>query len=162
MHLGGTLPEIAVSERAVWQGQHAKRPFVLLAQHTLFDPSRALAGQHTDWAYCHVPPGSDQDMTKAIEAQIERFAPGFRECVLARHTTNARQMQAYTPNYIGGDILGGCARSGADTDAACDQRTYISNCVAGGLSVFGVHATRRRSAWDVWLSRSTDSPSRCF
>jgi len=107
VHLGGTLSEIATSERAVWKGQHAERPFVLLAQHTLFDPSRAPHGQHTAWAYCHVPPGSDQDMTAAIEAQIERFAPGFRECVLARHTFNTLQMQAYNPNYIGGDILGG-------------------------------------------------------
>lgn len=107
MHLGGTLPEIAASERAVWHGQHVERPFVLLAQHTLFDASRAPNGQHTAWAYCHVPPGSERDMTAAIEAQIERFAPGFRDCVLARHTFNTHQMQAYNPNYIGGDILGG-------------------------------------------------------
>ncbi len=107
VHLGGTLPEIATSERAVWHGQHAERPFVLLAQHTLYDSSRAPNGQHTAWAYCHVPPGSDQDMTTAIEAQIERFAPGFRDCILARHTSNSRQMQDYNPNYINGDILGG-------------------------------------------------------
>ena len=85
MHLGGTLAEIAASERAVWHGDGAERPFVLLAQQTLFDPTRAPAGKHTAWAYCHVPNGSTVDMTERIEAQIERFAPGFRDRILARH-----------------------------------------------------------------------------
>ncbi len=107
VHLGGSFAEIAASERAAWRGEHAERPFVLLAQQSLFDPARAPAGQHTAWAYCHVPHGSPVDMTAAIEAQVERFAPGFRDLILARHTFNAPQMEAYNPNYVGGDINGG-------------------------------------------------------
>ncbi len=107
VHVGGTLDEIATSERAPWQGKHAARPFVLLVQHTLFDPTRAPPGQHTAWAYCHVPHGSSRDVTTEIEAQIERFAPGFRDCILARRTMNCAAMEAYNPNYIGGDIIGG-------------------------------------------------------
>jgi len=107
VHLGGTLEEIAASERAPGRGEHAPRPYVLFVQHTLFDPGRAPAGQHTAWAYCHVPAGSTLDMTGAIEAQIERFAPGFRDVVLARSTRNAAEMEIYNPNYIGGDINGG-------------------------------------------------------
>lgn len=107
VHLGGTLEEIASAERTVWKGEIPDRPLVLLAQQSLFDPSRAPAGKHTAWAYCHVPHGSTFDMTSRIEAQIERFAPGFNELVLARRTYNAQEMQAYNPNYIGGDINGG-------------------------------------------------------
>jgi len=107
VHLGGTLEEIAASERAPGRGEHARHPSVLFVQHTPFDPSRAPAGQHTAWAYCHVPAGSTTDMTGAIEAQIERFAPGFRDLVLARSTYTATEMEAYNPNYIGGDINGG-------------------------------------------------------
>jgi len=107
VHLGGTLEEIASSERAVWRGQQADQPFVLLAQQSLFDTSRAPQGRHTAWAYCHVPHGSELDMTGRIEAQIERFAPGFRDCVLGRSTHTAAEMQAYNPNYVGGDINGG-------------------------------------------------------
>ncbi|HKB48516.1 MAG TPA: NAD(P)/FAD-dependent oxidoreductase, partial [Ktedonobacterales bacterium] len=109
LHLGGTLPEIAASERAIWEGLPPERPFVLLAQQSLFDETRAPSGKHTAWAYCHVPAGSEVDMTARIEAQIERFAPGFGERILARHTMNAVQMEAYNPNYIGGDINGGLA-----------------------------------------------------
>lgn len=107
VHLGGTLDEIAAAERAVWRGQHPERPFVLLAQQSLFDPSRAPAGKHTVWAYCHVPNGSTVDMTGAIERQIERFAPGFRDRILARHARGAVQMEQYNPNYVGGDINAG-------------------------------------------------------
>ena len=107
VHLGGTLDEIAASERQVWQGEHAARPYIILAQQSLFDPTRAPAGKHTAWAYCHVPHGSTEDMTEAIEAQIERFAPGFRDTVLARHTFTAAEMESYNPNYVGGDINGG-------------------------------------------------------
>jgi phytoene dehydrogenase-like protein len=107
VHIGGTLEEVAATERAVWRGEIPERPFVLLAQPSLFDPSRAPAGKHTAWAYCHVPHGSTADMTARIEAQIERFAPGFGELVLARSTHNAQEMQVYNPNYIGGDINGG-------------------------------------------------------
>jgi phytoene dehydrogenase-like protein len=107
IHLGGTLDEVAAAEGAVWRGQHPSRPFVILVQPTLFDPTRAPAGRHTAWAYCHVPNGSTVDMTGAIEAQVERFAPGFCNRILARSTRNASQMEAYNPNYIGGDINGG-------------------------------------------------------
>ena len=107
VHLGGTLPEIAETERAVHKGQHPERPYVLVAQQSLFDPRRAPAGRHTLWAYCHVPNGSTLDRTAAIEAQIERFAPGFRDLILARHTTHTAQLEAYNPNYVGGDINNG-------------------------------------------------------
>jgi phytoene dehydrogenase-like protein len=106
-HLGGTLEDIAASERSVWQGQHPERPYVLLAQQSLFDPTRAPEGKHTAWAYCHVPPGSTINMTDRIERQIERFAPGFRDLILARHTMTTVEMELHNPNYIGGDINGG-------------------------------------------------------
>ncbi len=107
VHVGGTLREIAAGERATYRGHHSDRPFILLAQQSHFDDTRAPAGQQTGWAYCHVPNGSTRDMTSIIEAQVERFAPGFRDVILARSTRNAVQMQAYSPNYIGGDINGG-------------------------------------------------------
>jgi phytoene dehydrogenase-like protein len=107
VHVGGTADEIARSERAVWQGDIVDHPFVLLAQPTLFDPSRAPAGKHIAWAYCHVPHGSRVDMTDRIEAQIERFAPGFRDRIVDRHTMGPLELEAYNPNYVGGDIGGG-------------------------------------------------------
>jgi len=107
VHVGGALEEIAASERAVWNGEHSERPYVLVAQQSLFDETRAPANQHTGWAYCHVPHGSTADMSEAIIKQIERFAPGFRDCILATHTHTATQMQAYNANYVGGDINGG-------------------------------------------------------
>ena len=107
VHLGGTLDEIAASEQTVWRGQHAQRPFVLFVQQTPFDPSRAPAGKHTAWAYSHVPSGSTLNQTEVMENQIERFAPGFREVVLARNTMNTAEMEAHNPNYVGGDINGG-------------------------------------------------------
>lgn len=107
VHLGSTLAEIAHSERLVWQGKVAERPYIIVTQQSLFDDTRAPAGQHTGWAYCHVPHGSTQDLTAVIEAQIERFAPGFRDTILARHTMNTQDFQRYNPNYIGGDINGG-------------------------------------------------------
>jgi phytoene dehydrogenase-like protein len=107
VHVGGTIEEIAAAERAVWQGRHPARPFVLLAQQSLFDPCRAPAGKHTVWAYCHVPSGSTVDMSARIEQQIERFAPGFRDRILARHVMFPADMQSYNANYIGGDINAG-------------------------------------------------------
>jgi phytoene dehydrogenase-like protein len=107
VHLGGTLSEIAASERAVAKGDHSEAPYVLVAQQSLLDPSRAPAGRHTLWAYCHVPNGSTVDMTGAIEAQLERFAPGFGELVLARATRGPAQLEADNANYVGGDIGGG-------------------------------------------------------
>jgi phytoene dehydrogenase-like protein len=109
VHLGGTLEEIVASERAPWHGEVAERPFVLFAQQSLFDPTRAPDGKHTAWAYCHVPNGSPSDMTERIEAQVERFAPGFRELILSRSTMGPAEMQAHNANYIGGDINGGAA-----------------------------------------------------
>jgi phytoene dehydrogenase-like protein len=107
VHVGGTLDEVALSESEVAAGRHAERPFTLVAQYHPWDPSRAPAGKTTAWAYCHVPPGSDVDMTDRIEAQLERFAPGFRDCVLDRSTHSPAQMEAYDANYIGGDINAG-------------------------------------------------------
>ena len=107
VHIGNTLSEIVASEQLTWDGGHPEKPFVLLAQQSLFDPSRAPEDKHTAWAYCHVPGGSTVDMTAAIESQIERFAPGFRDRILAKHTMNSRQMEEYNPNNIGGDINGG-------------------------------------------------------
>jgi phytoene dehydrogenase-like protein len=109
VHLGGTLDEIVRSERQVAAGRHPERPFTLVVQYHPWDPSRAPAGKTTAWAYCHVPAGSHVDMTAAIEAQIERFAPGFRDLVLARASHNPRQMEAHDANYIGGDINAGIA-----------------------------------------------------
>ena len=107
VHLGGTLEEIAAAEAATWRGEHPERPFVLVAQQSLFDPTRAPEGRHTAWAYCHVPHGSAEDMAGRLEAQIERFAPGFRDRILARCIRTAADMEAYNPNYIGGDINAG-------------------------------------------------------
>ncbi|GAB3926147.1 NAD(P)/FAD-dependent oxidoreductase [Mucilaginibacter myungsuensis] len=107
VHLGGTMAEIAQSEQQSWGGKHPVKPFTLLAQQSVFDKTRAPEGKQTAWAYCHVPAGSENDMTDAIEQQVERFAPGFRERILAKHTFNTRQMEEYNPNYIGGDINGG-------------------------------------------------------
>jgi len=109
VHLGGTLEEIEVSERAPWHGEISERPFVLLAQPTLFDPTRAPAGKHIVWAYCHVPNGSEADVSERMEAQIERFAPGFRSRVLKRNIITARQFESRNPNLIGGAITGGAA-----------------------------------------------------
>jgi phytoene dehydrogenase-like protein len=107
VHLGGTLEEIAEAEDAVAHGRCAEKPFVLVAQPTLFDPSRAPDRKHVLWAYCHVPNGSTFDMTERIEAQIERFAPGFRDCVLARHVSTPADLEARDANLVGGDISGG-------------------------------------------------------
>jgi phytoene dehydrogenase-like protein len=107
IHLGGSLDEIADSERAAWQGRVHSRPYVLLVQPTLFDESRAPAGKHTLWAYCHVPHGSPHDMTAAIERQVERFAPGFRDCIGARHAMGPAEMERGNANLVGGDIAGG-------------------------------------------------------
>jgi phytoene dehydrogenase-like protein len=109
VHLGATLEEIAASEAAPFRGEIAERPYVLLAQQSLFDPTRAPAGQHTAWAYCHVPNGSTVDMTERIEAQVERFAPGFRERILGRSALGPADVESYNENYVGGDINGGAA-----------------------------------------------------
>ena len=110
VHVGGSALEIVAAEAAVAAGRHPDRPFVLVAQQDIADPQRVPPGKAALWAYCHVPAGSTQDMTTVIEAQIERFAPGFRDLVLARHTTNTAQFEAYNAAYVGGDIAGGSHR----------------------------------------------------
>lgn len=112
VHLGGTFEEITASEREPWEGRVSDRPFVLLAQPTLFDPSRAPEGKHTAWAYCHVPNGWEGDETDRIEAQIERFAPGFRDRVLGRAVHNPAELEAWNANLVGGDVNGGAATLG--------------------------------------------------
>jgi phytoene dehydrogenase-like protein len=110
LHIGGTLVEIAAGEQAIWDDRLPERPFVLFAQPSVFDASRVAGGEatgHTAWAYCHVPRGSTADMSAAIERQIERHAPGFRDCILARHTITAAEYEEYNPNDLGGDINGG-------------------------------------------------------
>ncbi|OZI05758.1 FAD-dependent oxidoreductase [Siphonobacter sp. BAB-5385] len=107
LHLGNTLQEITDTEKLSSQGGYPEKPFVLLAQQSQYDPSRAPEGKHTAWAYCHVPNGSTRDRTEAIENQVERFAPGFKDRILARHVMNTAQVQEHNPNYIGGDINGG-------------------------------------------------------
>ncbi|MEJ2292976.1 MAG: NAD(P)/FAD-dependent oxidoreductase, partial [Deinococcales bacterium] len=158
VHLAGTLEEIASSERAVAAGRAPSHPFVLLAQPSLFDPGRAPAGRHTLWAYCHVPHGSDVDMTERIETQIERFAPGFRQRILARATTNAPSFEAYNPNFVGGDVNGGLldlrqllARPALRLDpyATPDPRLFLCSAATppgGGVhGMAGFHAAR--SVW---------------
>jgi phytoene dehydrogenase-like protein len=107
VHLGGSFEEISASEAATWQGQHSARPFVIVCQPSLFDTTRAPQGQHTLWAYCHTPNGSHFDMTERIESQIERFAPGFGDQVLAKHVMSPARLEEHNANLIGGDINGG-------------------------------------------------------
>ncbi len=109
VHLGGTFEEIATAEKQTANGRHPEKPYVLVAQQSLADESRAPSGKHTGWAYCHVPNGSTKDMTEPIVNQIERFAPGFRDCIIDQHAMNTKAMQTYNSNYIGGDINGGRA-----------------------------------------------------
>jgi phytoene dehydrogenase-like protein len=155
VHLGGTLEEIAASEAAVWRGEHPERPYVLLVQQSQFDRTRAPAGKHTGWAYCHVPARSTVDMTDAIEGQIERFAPGFRERILARHQTGTGDLERYNPNNVGGAITGGVsdlpqafARPVARRDpyATPNGRVYLcsaSTPPGGGVhGMCGYHAAR--------------------
>jgi phytoene dehydrogenase-like protein len=109
VHVGGSLSEVAESERAVWEGRVSERPYVLVVQPTNFDPTRAPEGKHTLWAYCHVPNGSTLDMRDRLEAQIERFAPGFRDCVLERSLMAPAELERTNANLVGGDIAGGAA-----------------------------------------------------
>ena len=156
VHLGGTLEEIADSEARAIAGHPTERPFVLLTQQTIFDPTRAPEGKHTGWAYCHVPNGSRVDMTGIIESQVERFAPGFRERILARHTMDTAELEAYNPNYIGGDINGGdfnigqlftrpaLRRSPYRTSASGIYLCSASTPPGGGVhGMCGFHAARR-------------------
>jgi phytoene dehydrogenase-like protein len=144
VHLGGTLDEIARSERAAWQGAAEENPFVLLAQPSLFDSTRAPAGKHTAWAYCHVPNGSEVDMTARIEQQVERFAPGFRDLVLAKSVLTPVELEDHNPNLVGGDISGGANNLG-QLFARPTLRTYRTSvrklylCSASTPPGAGVH-----------------------
>ena len=162
VHLGGTFPEIATSERQVAQGQHPERPFVLLAQQSLFDATRAPEGKQTVWAYCHVPNGSNFDMSERIEAQIERFAPGFHDRILAKHTLVTSELERYNANYVGGDINGGLANlmqffarptlravpytTSAKNIYICSSSTPPSGGVHGMCGYYGAKAALNR-AW---------------
>ncbi len=147
VHVGGTMEEIAAAEDAVWAGKHPERPFVLLAQQSLFDPSRSPAGKHTAWAYCHVPHGSSQDVSSQIETQIERFAPGFKDCILARNVHTAEQMEIYNPNYVGGDINGGVQ----------DYRQLFTRPVAR-LNPYVIPTRRSASLMKLYMCSSSTPP----
>lgn len=158
VHLGGSLAEIAASEAAMARGEIAERPFVLLAQPTLFDPSRAPASKHIAWAYCHVPNSSSCNMLPRLEAQIERFAPGFRDCVLARRASSPADLQSMDANLVGGDISGGASdlrqflfRPTWRHYATSDSRIYLcsSSTPPGG----GVHGMCGYNAAKLALRR---------
>ncbi len=155
VHVGGTFDEISASERAVWRGEHAERPFVLVGQQSLFDDTRAPAGKHTLWAYCHVPNGSTMDMTARIEAQLERFAPGFGERVLARHVAAPADIERSNANDHGGDISNGShaglqllmrPRIAIDPYATSARDMYLCSAATppgGGVhGMCGYHAAR--------------------
>jgi phytoene dehydrogenase-like protein len=160
VHLGGSAAEIAESERAPWENRHAQRPFVLLAQHTLFDDTRAPAGKHTAWAYCHVPHGSTVDMRERVEEQIERFAPGFRDHILACQAHDTSQMETHNANLVGGDISAGVAdlaqlaRRGRHTT----RRRDVFLCSAATFPGPGVHGMCGHLAAKAALRRA-DPPS---
>jgi phytoene dehydrogenase-like protein len=146
VHVGGSLEEIAASERAAWQRQPAERPFLLVCQQSSFDSTRAPEGHHTGYAYCHVPHGCEVDMTQRIEAQIERFAPGFRDLVLARHVLTPADFARHDPNFVGGAITGGAADwrqlftrpvARLDPYSTPDPRTFL--CSASTPPGGGVH-----------------------
>jgi len=146
VHLWGSLEDVARAEALVHRGTVAAEPFVILVQPSLFDPSRAPAGRHTAWAYCHVPNGSDEDFSGAIESVVERFAPGFKEVVLARHCVTARGLERYNPNYVGGDIAGGMSdlaqlffRPVAKLDPYATSAAEIFLCSASTPPGGGVH-----------------------
>jgi phytoene dehydrogenase-like protein len=146
VHVGGALEEIAAGEAAVWRGEHPERPFVLVVQQSQHDATRAPAGKHTGYAYCHVPSGSTVDATAVIERQIERFAPGFRERILARHATTPADFERHNPNYVGGAITGGVAdlfqtftRPVARLDPYATPNPRIYLCSASTPPGGGVH-----------------------
>jgi phytoene dehydrogenase-like protein len=162
LHIGGTLEEIKAGEQASAEGKHTDKPYVLLAQQSLFDTTRAPAGKHTAWAYCHVPNGSTEDMTTVIENQVERFAPGFKERILAKHTFNTAQLQEHNPNYIGGDINGGIIDIGqlftrpalrSSPYKTSEKGLYIcSSSTPPGGGVHGMcgYNAAKRALKDVW------------
>ncbi|HEY0590649.1 MAG TPA: NAD(P)/FAD-dependent oxidoreductase, partial [Thermoanaerobaculia bacterium] len=162
VHLGPAWEDIARAERAVWEGRVPETPFVIFAQQSLFDPSRAPAGKQTGWAYCHVPHGSAADMTERIEAQVERFAPGFRERILARATRTAVDVEAHNPNMIGGDIGGGAndlfqflLRPFPRWNPYTTSNPNIYLCSASTPPGGGVHGMCGWSAAETFLARES-------
>jgi len=156
VHVGGTMEEIAISERMAWEGKHCEKPFLILCQQSQFDATRAPEGKHTGYAYCHVPKGSTKDMTTAIEQQIERFAPGFKDIILKKHTTNSLDFYQYNPNYFGGAITGGAAditqlftRPVARIDPYTTPNPKIFMCSAATPPGGGVHGM-----CGYWAARS--------
>ena len=156
VHVGGPFEAIAASEEMVWKGAHCDRPFVLVGQQSLCDPSRAPAGHHTGWAYAHVPNGSEVDLADTIERQIERFAPGFRDRIVARHTRTAAQLERYNENLVGGDIGGGAntllqllARPVASWDPYATPNPRLFICSAATPPGGGVHGQ-----CGYWAARS--------
>ena len=155
VHLGGTIEEIAAGEKAAFEGRHTDNPYVLLVQQSVLDPTRAPAGKHTGYAYCNVPANTERDYTDIIEAQVERFAPGFRDRILARHTMSPRQLYAYSRNYVGGAVTGGTADLGQlftrpvarlDPYSTPDPHLFIGSASTppgGGVhGMCGYHAAR--------------------
>lgn len=165
VHLGGTFEEIAAGEERILRGEHPERPFVLVTQASLVDPTRAPAGLHTLWAYCHVPNGSIVDMTDAIEAQLERFAPGFRDVVLARAIMNTHDLELHNPNYLGGDVSGGLGHplfplphaTSAEDVYLCSAATAPGPGVHGMCGFHAAEAALQRS-FDRSLSRAPAPP----
>lgn len=160
VHIGGTMAEIAAAEKDVWSGKHPQKPFVLLTQQSEFDASRAPKGKHTLWAYCHVPNASTVDMSAAIEAQIERFAPGFRDTILARHSMHAGDFATYNANYVGGAITGGVSdlaqfltRPVARLNPYTTPNNRIFLCSASTPPGGGVHGMCGFNAAETVLSR---------
>ena len=151
MHLGGTLDEIAASERAPERGETSDRPFVLLAQPTMFDPSRAPEGRHTAWAYCHVPNGSTVDMTDAIERQIERFAPGFGELVLARNAMGPARPRATEREPGRRRHRRRLERASPAASRALHSARAVLDAARRRLPLLGLHASRRRRPRHVRL-----------
>jgi phytoene dehydrogenase-like protein len=167
VHVGGTLDEIAAAEAAVWRGEHPERPFVMVVQQSELDPSRAPAGKHTGYAYCHVPAGSDVDLTDVVERQIERFAPGFRERILARHVMRTRDLEAENPNYLGGVISGGAmdlaqffTRPVARLDPYSTPNPRVFLCSASTPPGAGVHGMCGYFAARSALARLRRLPAR--
>jgi phytoene dehydrogenase-like protein len=163
VHLGGTLEEIASAEAAVFAGQHPEMPFIILVQPSIADPTRAPAGKHTAWGYCHVPNGSTLDRTEAIESQVERFAPGFRDVILARRTQSTAQLEAWNPNLLGGDVSGG-AMSAKQMLMRPTIRDYgtsdpgIFICSSYSPPGGGVHGMCGFHAAKLALGRATGAP----
>lgn len=160
VHIGGSYAEIAAAERAVWEGRVTARPFVLLSQPSLFDPSRAPAGSHTAWAYCHVPNGCNFDMSPYIETQVERFAPGFGELILSRHKSGPGDLEAGNANLIGGDIVGGAqtmwqifCRPVCSMDPYRTPSANIYICSASTPPGAGVHGMCGYNAASAYLKR---------